>query len=62
MVQQAACCCAAGLRSPPDANQACYGYVSLAATRVMASRIFTFSKAGDLADVADLDTAASERP
>jgi hypothetical protein len=35
-------------------NQACYGYVSLSATPRTGAQNFSFSKAGDLADVADL--------
>jgi hypothetical protein len=37
-------------------NQACYGYVSLAATPREGVQNFTFSKTGDLASVGDLDT------
>ena len=37
-------------------NQACYGYVSLAATPREGVQDFTFSKAGDLSNVADIDT------
>ena len=42
-------------------NQACYGYVALDATPRNGVQNFTFSKAGDLVNVADIDTLHLER-
>src|SRR3954463_16404914 len=42
--------------APTGRNQACYGYVSLDVTPRDGVENFTFAKAGDLANVADLDT------
>jgi hypothetical protein len=42
--------------APTDRNQACYGYVQLEATPREGVENFTFSQAGDIANVADLDT------
>ncbi|MBI1256625.1 MAG: SH3 domain-containing protein [Chloroflexi bacterium] len=42
--------------APTGRNQACYGYVSLAATPREGVQNFTFAKAGDLASVGDINT------
>ena len=42
--------------APTARNQACYGYVSLDATPRAGVQNFSFSKAGDLASVGDLET------